>query len=327
MNDFIQPESPLNFNLGVSQYLENSRHDRIISENVSCEAEIEAKAIQEEVNQPGDMPSGEPSQACQNTENIGQTEGVEITQENDYQSGDTVLLKQSQDEQSGSLEEETINKTAAPLKKYRAKLKKLRKEQHEILAEVATQKEVVPSHNIATQMEMASSCNMSTQTEDWTFHNKETQTVGIPSHNKSTQTTIQAKDFMTRNDPIIVNLQEELAQAQLALEWLEQETVSKKKYQELKRQLQDMKKAKSENFDKCRKAKEKFEKTKLRLDKVIIQTYTLCSLYTDVLACISPANNYALFLLERYLLLKIKAVRAGKPIELKTIEDFINFCK
>ena len=57
------------------------------------------------------------------------------------------------------------------------------------------------------------------------------------------------------------------------------------------------------------------------------QMNTICSLYTDVLACRSPANNYALFLLERYLQLKIKAVRVGKPIELKTVEDFINCCK
>ena len=54
---------------------------------------------------------------------------------------------------------------------------------------------------------------------------------------------------------------------------------------------------------------------------------TLCSLYTDVLACICPTKNYALFLLERYLQLKIKAVRAGKPIELKTIVDFVTCCK
>jgi len=54
---------------------------------------------------------------------------------------------------------------------------------------------------------------------------------------------------------------------------------------------------------------------------------TLCSLYTDVLACRSPPKNYALFLLERYLQLKIKAVRAGKPIELKMVEDFVNCYK
>lgn len=32
-------------------------------------------------------------------------------------------------------------------------------------------------------------------------------------------------------------------------------------------------------------------------------------------------------MLERYLQLKIKAARVGKPIELKTVEDFINCCK
>ena len=50
-------------------------------------------------------------------------------------------------------------------------------------------------------------------------------------------------------------------------------------------------------------------------------------MYTDVLACRCLAKNYALFLLERYLKLKIKAVRAGKSIELKTIDDFVTCCK
>lgn len=53
----------------------------------------------------------------------------------------------------------------------------------------------------------------------------------------------------------------------------------------------------------------------------------LCSLYTDVLASRVPTKNYASFLLERYLQLKIKAVKAGKPIELKTVDDSINCCK
>ena len=83
----------------------------------------------------------------------------------------------------------------------------------------------------------------------------------------------------------------------------------------------------SETFDKCRKVEEKLEKTKLRLDKVISQIDSLYSLYTDVLECRSPTNNYVLLLLERYLLLKIKVVRAGKLIKLKTNEDFINCCK
>ena len=83
----------------------------------------------------------------------------------------------------------------------------------------------------------------------------------------------------------------------------------------------------SETFDKYRMTEERIEKMKLRLEKFMSQMDTLCSLYTNVLACISPANNYTLFLLERYLQLKIKATQAGKPIELKTIEDFINYCK
>jgi len=53
---------------------------------------------------------------------------------------------------------------------------------------------------------------------------------------------------------------------------------------------------------------------------------TLCSLYTDVLASRAPTKNYALFFMERYLQLKIKAVKVGVPIELKTIDDLINCC-
>ena len=83
----------------------------------------------------------------------------------------------------------------------------------------------------------------------------------------------------------------------------------------------------SEIINRCRKMEEKIKKIKLKLDRVIGQTKPICSLYMGVLACRSPATNYALFLLEWYLLLKIKAVRVGKPIELRTIEDVINCCK
>ena len=79
-------------------------------------------------------------------------------------------------------------------------------EQHEILIDIATQTEDVPSYNMATQ------------TDVWTSHNKEIQIEDILSHSINTQTCIQAKDIMTHNDPIILNLQEELAQARLALE-------------------------------------------------------------------------------------------------------------
>lgn len=74
-------------------------------------------------------------------------------------------------------------------------------EQHAVLVDVAIQIEDVPS------------CSMATQMEVWTSHNKEIQTKNILSHSISTQTSLQAKYVMTHNDPIILNLQEELAQA------------------------------------------------------------------------------------------------------------------
>lgn len=46
-------------------------------------------------------------------------------------------------------------------------------------------------------------------------------------------------------------------------------------------------------------------------------------LYSDTLSCRASATNYALFLMERYLLLKVKAIKAGKPTEIKTTLDFI----
>ena len=64
-----------------------------------------------------------------------------------------------------------------------------------------------------------------------------------------------------------------------------------------------------------------------RLDIVIKQIDTLCSLYTDVLTCRAPAKNYALFLMEEYLQLKINVVKVGAPIEINIVDDFINCCK
>ena len=100
---------------------------------------------------------------------------------------------------------------------------------------------------------------------------------------------------MRHNDPIILNLQKELAQARLALERLEQETVPQKRYQEMQRQLWERNATKSETFDRYRKAEEKIERIKLKLDRVIAWTDTICSLYTDVLACRAPTTNYTLF--------------------------------
>lgn len=91
--------------------------------------EIDAEAIWEVENQFGDTPPVQTIQVGLSTENIGQEEEedeTEIIWETDNQSRDTVFL-----EKLSSLEGEIINeivsRTVPPLKKYRAKLKKLRK--------------------------------------------------------------------------------------------------------------------------------------------------------------------------------------------------------
>ena len=85
--------------------------------------------------------------------------------------------------------------------------------------------------------------------------------------------------------------------------------------------------AEVEAHEKCRKAEEKADKVMNQLNLAYNRMDTLCSLYTDVLACRCLTKNYALFLLEIYLQLKIKEFRAGKSIELKTINDFVSCCK
>ena len=85
--------------------------------------------------------------------------------------------------------------------------------------------------------------------------------------------------------------------------------------------------AEAEAHKKYQRAEEKADKVMNQLKLAYNRMHTLCSLYTDVLACRCPAKNYALFLLEIYLQLKIKAVREGKSIDLKKIDDFMTCYK
>lgn len=151
--------------------------------------------------------------------------------------------------------------------------------------------------------------------------------MGTRNCDKSTQINIQPKDVLINNHPGITKLQEDLAQAKWTIEKLEEENVPQKKYQDLQQQLRNINASENIAFDKYQRVEEKVEEVKNRLKIVRSQMDIHCSLYTNVLACRSPTKNYALFLLERYLQLKIKAVKAGKPIELKIVDDFINCFK
>jgi len=81
-----------------------------------------------------------------------------------------------------------------------------------------------------------------------------------------------------------------------------------------------------ETFAKSRQEEEKLRKVKAKLDKVVAQIDAILSLYSNVLSCRSPATN-GLFSLEIYLLLKIKAIKVDKSVELKTTEQFTKCCK
>jgi hypothetical protein len=48
------------------------------------------------------------------------------------------------------------------------------------------------------------------------------------------------------------------------------------------------------------------------------------SVYSDIVACRALATNYTLFLLECYMMLRIKAIREGKPFYFTTIFDFVS---
>ncbi len=118
-----------------------------------------------------------------------------------------------------------------------------------------------------------------------------------------------------------------MKEAQQEAERLRERTVPKERYEELQQQLRNISQSKSQAFEGWQKEQEKVDKVTRRLDNAVRQMDTLCSLYDDVLSCRAPAKNYALFLLERYLRLKIKAVRAGAPIHINTVNDFIDCCK
>lgn len=123
-----------------------------------------------------------------------------------------------------------------------------------------------------------------------------------------------------------VTLRKGLKQAQQEAKNLREQTVPRERYEELQQKLRNVNQSESQAFEGWRKEQEKVAKVTRRLDIVIKQMDTLCSLYNDVLACRAPAKNYALFLLEQYLQLKIKAVKVGGPIQINTVNDFIDSC-
>ena len=54
------------------------------------------------------------------------------------------------------------------------------------------------------------------------------------------------------------------------------------------------------------------------------QIKAICDIYIDAIYCRALATNYTFFLLECYLLLRVKAIRVGKSIKFTTISEFVS---
>jgi hypothetical protein len=80
----------------------------------------------------------------------------------------------------------------------------------------------------------------------------------------------------------------------------------------------------SETYVELTRAQGKVKKVQNQLEKALEQIKEICDVYTDAINCRAPATNYTLFLLERYLLLRVKSIRVGKPITFTTVPEFIS---
>jgi hypothetical protein len=95
--------------------------------------------------------------------------------------------------------------------------------------------------------------------------------------------------------------------------------VTRTEYQRVVKELKDMTATEGETYDALTKAQEKIKKVQTQLENYLEQIKHICDVYSDAINYRAPATNYVLFLLEQYLLLRVKAIRAGKPISFSTV--------
>lgn len=149
------------------------------------------------------------------------------------------------------------------------------------------------------------------QTDPMETQEAETQTEETPAY-----TPLIREEFISK-------LQNELLEVQQKLAQYKEEVVPPKIQQELKKYFVALTIIEDETFAQFRVEQKKVEKERDKLQKAKQQLEAIFSLYSNTLSCRAPSTNYALYLLERFLLLKIKAANTGKPVEIKTTPDFV----
>jgi len=98
-------------------------------------------------------------------------------------------------------------------------------------------------------------------------------------------------------------------------------------HQELRKKFEALTVTEDETFTTYKDEQKNLKKAQVNLQKAKEQLETVCSIYSDALSCRPPTTNYALFLLERYLLFKVKYIKAGNSVEIKTTPDFVKCFK
>jgi hypothetical protein len=100
--------------------------------------------------------------------------------------------------------------------------------------------------------------------------------------------------------------------------------VTRVEHQNIVKQLKDMTTTESETYAELTRAQGKVKKVQTQLEKGLEQIKEICDVYSNVVNCRASATNYTLLLLERYLLLRVKSIREGKPISFSTVPECIS---
>jgi hypothetical protein len=143
------------------------------------------------------------------------------------------------------------------------------------------------------------------------------------------EATVQTEEVFhsPEQDSIIKRLEEELDKSQQTLTQCRSEMVKVSEHQKVVRQLQAMSKIENETFVELIRPKEKVKKVQGQLDGALEKIKEIFSVYSDIVACRAPATNYTLFLLEHYLLLRVKDIREHKPFEFTIVSSFVSCFK
>jgi hypothetical protein len=124
---------------------------------------------------------------------------------------------------------------------------------------------------------------------------------------------VQTTHLLEKN-ATIRRLEEELMHSQQAMFQNRSELLTIVEHQELQSQKQSI-------------IVDRLEAKLTQVQQALTQSREICDVYSDAINCRAPATNYTLFLLERYLLLRVKAIREVKPISFSTVPEFISCFK